>query len=265
MPGKPGASSEKAANTNVARRAAPVEPLTPRYARFQMLITPKSERKNAADFPPLLRPPIQSGDLRILLIKPDVGELSVGFTSLARVPPLDLLMVAASAGGHQMQILDNRLEEDGILEEQLREFEPQVVGVTAYSAEAESTKEICREIRALRPDVPIIQGGYHAAMAPEDAMDEPSVDYLVMGEAESILAPLLDAMQAGYGFENVQGIAYRSDGQLVFTEMPTPIMDLDTLPFPDWNLITQYRDEYYLNVMGVVATVESTPRLPVRL
>ena len=227
-----------------------------------MLITPKSERKNAADFPPVQRPPVHSGKLKILLIKPDVGELSVGFTSLARVPPLDLLMVAASADGHEMLILDNRLEEDGVLEARLDEFEPHVVGVTAYSAEAESTKEICQQVRALRPDVPIIQGGYHAAMAPEDAMDEPTVDFLVMGEAEAILSPLLDAMQAGHGFESVQGIAYRSGEQLVFTEAPLPIMDLDTLPFPDWNLVSEYQHEYYLNVMGMVATVESTRGCP---
>jgi radical SAM superfamily enzyme YgiQ (UPF0313 family) len=227
-----------------------------------MLIKPKSERKNAADFPPLERPPVQSGDLRILLVKPDVGEMSVGFTSLARVPPLDLLMVAASAARHEIHIVDNRLEDDGALEKQLTDFDPHVVGVTAYSAEAESTKEICRQIRALRPSVPIIQGGYHAAMAPEDAMNEPSVDFLVMGEAEAILTPLLDAMQAGQGFEDVQGIAYWSGDELVFTEAPMPINDLDTLPFPDWDLVGRYQHEYYLNVMGVVATVESTRGCP---
>ena len=227
-----------------------------------MLLTPKSERKNAADYGPVERPGIGADVLRILLVKPDVGEMSVGFTSLARVPPLDLLMVAASAHGHEIQIVDIRLEEEEVLAARLDEFDPHVVGLTAYSAEAESTKEISRLVRSLRPDTAIIQGGYHAAMAPEDAMDEPTVDFLVMGEAESILMPLLDALKAGHGFENVQGIAYRSGDQLVFTEAPLPIMDLDTLPFPDWNLVSQYQDQYYLNVMGVVATVESTRGCP---
>ena len=161
-----------------------------------MLLTPKSERKSAADFAPIERPGIGADVLKILLIKPDVGEVSVGFTSLARVPPLDLLMVAASAEGHEIQILDLRLEEDEVLLSQLNDFDPHVVGVTAYSAEAESTKDICRQIRQARPDMPIVQGGYHAAMAPEDAMDESAVDFLVMGEAETILAPLLKALQA---------------------------------------------------------------------
>jgi radical SAM superfamily enzyme YgiQ (UPF0313 family) len=227
-----------------------------------MLLTPKSERKSAADYAPIARPGIGADVLKILLIKPDVGEVSVGFTSLARVPPLDLLMVAASVEGHEMQILDLRLEEDEVLLSKLNDFDPHVVGVTAYSAEAESTKEICRQVREARPNIPIIQGGYHAAMAPEDAMDESAVDFVVMGEAESILAPLLNALQAGRGFEDVPGIAYRSDGELVFTESPLPIMDLDTLPFPDWSLVAGYQHEYYLNVMGVVATVESTRGCP---
>ncbi len=227
-----------------------------------MLITPKSERRSAADFASIERPGIGADVLKILLIKPDVGEVSVGFTSLARVPPLDLLMVAASAEGHEIQILDLRLEDDEVLLSRLNDFDPHVVGVTAYSAEAESTKEICRHVRQARPDIPIVQGGYHAAMAPEDAMDEPAVDFVVLGEAETILAPLLKALQVGSGFEDVPGIAYRSGGELVFTESPLPIMDLDTLPFPDWSLVAGYQHEYYLNVMGVVATVESTRGCP---
>jgi len=33
--------------------------------------------------------------VKILLVKPDISDFSVGFTSLARTPPLELLTVAA--------------------------------------------------------------------------------------------------------------------------------------------------------------------------
>ena len=227
-----------------------------------MLIKSIADRSAATDAPMIVREPVEADQLKILLVKPDISGFCVGFTSLARVPPLDLLMVAASAPGHDVRILDMRLEKDEEFEKLVEDFDPHILGVTAYTAEAESTKKLCRRARAIRPELPIVQGGYHAAMAPDDAMDEPSVDFLVVGEAESTFAPLLEAICAGRGFEAVQGIAYRSDGGLVFTVTAPQIKDLDTLPFADWSLIDHYPQQYYLNVMGIVGTVETTRGCP---
>jgi radical SAM superfamily enzyme YgiQ (UPF0313 family) len=227
-----------------------------------MLIKSIAERTMAADAPPLTRTPQDVDRLRILLVKPDISGICVGFTSLARVPPLDLLMVAASAPGHDVRIIDMRLEEHDDFEKLIEEYDPHVLGLTAYTAEAVSTKELCLRARAIRPELTIVQGGYHAAMAPDDAMDESSVDLLVLGEAESTFAPLLEAIRAGAGFESVQGIAYLSGGELVFTETVPQIKDLDTLPFADWSLVEHYPKQYYLNVMGIVGTVETTRGCP---
>ena len=227
-----------------------------------MIISSKADRKKAKDFAPLVRDPIRAGRMRILLVKPDISDTCVGFTSLARVPPLDLLMVAASAPGHEVGILDMRLEPDGEFERALVEFSPDLLGVTAYTAEAESTKDLCRRAKAAMPGLTIVQGGYHAAMAAEDAMAEPSVDFGVVGEAESTFGPLLEALQRGSGFEDVLGIAYRSDGELVFTPGAPQIQDLDELPFPDWSLVSSYQSQYYLNVMGNVGSIETTRGCP---
>ena len=227
-----------------------------------MLISSKEERRKAKDAPLLVRDPISADRLRVLLVKPDITGICVGFTSLARVPPLDLLMVAASAPGREIKILDMRLEDEDEFERQLEDYDPDVLGVTAYTAEAVVTKELCRKARALKPDVVIVQGGYHAAMAPDDAMDEESVDFLVLGEAETTFEPLLEAIAAGRGFESVEGIAYRSDGDVIYTDAAAQVKDLDDLPFPEWALVDQYQKQYYLNVMGIVGTLETTRGCP---
>ncbi len=227
-----------------------------------MLIKSIAERTVATGARPVVRTPVVADQARILLVKPDISGFCVGFTSLARVPPLDLLMVAASAPNYEVRIIDMRLEEDEDFEELVEDFDPHILGVTAYTAEAVSTKELCQRARALRPDLPIVQGGYHAAMAPDDAMDEPAVDFLVVGEAESTFEPLVEAIVSGRGFETVEGIAYRSNGKLVFTKTAPQIQDLDTLPFADWSLIDRYAKQYYLNVMGIVGTVETTRGCP---
>ena len=128
-----------------------------------MLIKSIAERTVATGARPVVRTPVVADQARILLVKPDISGFCVGFTSLARVPPLDLLMVAASAPNYEVRIIDMRLEEDEDFEELVEDFDPHILGVTAYTAEAVSTKELCQRARALRPDLPIVQGGYHAA------------------------------------------------------------------------------------------------------
>ncbi len=213
---------------------------------------PAGGRRSSAD----------SQRLRILLIKPDISNVSIGFTSLARVAPLDLLMVAAAVPQHECRILDMRLEEDGALETTLREFRPAVVGLTAYTAEAWSAKALARRVRSTLPDALIVWGGYHATMDPADALSEPAVDLLVVGEGEQTFAELVRAVARGRDWHAIPGLAFRGESGVVFTARRPPIADLDSLPLPDWSLVERYHDRYYLNVMGVVGSVETSRGCP---
>ncbi len=200
--------------------------------------------------------------LRILLVKPDISAGSIGFTSLARVPPLELLMVAASVPGHECRVLDLRLEPDAAFERALADFAPDVVGVTAYSAEAEAAKALCRRARAARPGTTVVVGGHHATMAPEDLLAEAAVDVLVLGEGEATFPELVSALAAGGDLGRVAGLAFRRDGEAVFTGPRPLIADLDRLPMPDWSLVARYQPHYFLSVMGAVGTVETSRGCP---
>lgn len=201
--------------------------------------------------------------LKILLVKPDISHISVGFTSLARVAPLDLMMVASSVPQHVRRILDLRLEKRRTaLEDELAEFRPDIVGVTAYSAESQEAKELCRRVKAVLPEAVTVMGGYHATMAPEDVLRDQAVDFVVIGEGEDTFPELVEEIQKGDGLERVRGIAYRRDGSIRYTPPRPQIFDLDRLPFPDWGLVSRYQSYYYLNVMGVVGSVETTRGCP---
>ncbi len=200
--------------------------------------------------------------LRILLVKPDITSVSLGFATLARVPPLDLLMVAASAQGHECRIIDMRLEPEDQLEAELRSWKPDLVGVTAYSAEAEEAKKHCRQAKAVFPEVPVVWGGYHATMATDDVMAEPSVDFVVFGEGERTFPELLEALTGGTTCRDVLGLVWRDGDEVVYNPPRPQISDLDTLPYVDWGLVERYQDRYFLNVMGQVGTVETTRGCP---
>jgi len=200
--------------------------------------------------------------LRILLVKPDISDFSVGFATLARTAPLELLMVAASVPDHECRIIDMRLEEDAAFEEALLDFRPDVIGLTAYTAEAEATKALAQRAKRVLPDVPVVWGGYHATMALDDALDEASVDFAVRGEGEATFPELVQAIARGGPFDSVAGIAFRKGEQQVLTPLRRQIPNLDSLPFPDWGLVGRYQADYYLGVLGVAGGVETTRGCP---
>src|SRR5215212_8171598 len=156
-----------------------------------MRIVPRSTRRSAAELPPVATSPLQADSLRILLVKPAIEDYAVGFNS--SVPPLDALTTAAAVPApHRTWIVDMRLEDDAEFERYLKEIDPHVLGVTCYSAESEAAKRLLRRAEA-------------------------ALDFVVMGEAEAILPPLLEALADGHGFESVRGLAYRSAGDIAFT------------------------------------------------
>jgi anaerobic magnesium-protoporphyrin IX monomethyl ester cyclase len=83
-----------------------------------------------------------------------------------------------------------------------------------------------------------------------DMTDHPDVylsagaDVVIIGEGEATLAELLECLRSGDDLRDVAGIATLDGGNIVKTR-PRPILtDLDTIPFPAWDLIDldRYRD-----------------------
>ena len=64
-------------------------------------------------------------------------------------------------------------------------------------------------------------------------------DYAVIGEGEETIVELLDFIEKNKDLNRVRGIAYKSQDKknspkYIFTELREPIMDLDSIPFPDF-------------------------------
>jgi radical SAM superfamily enzyme YgiQ (UPF0313 family) len=204
----------------------------------------------------------EKGLQRILLVKPSILDVSVGFSSLARVEPLDLEMVAASVPDDTCRIVDMRLEPDGAFERVVGEFRPDIVGLTAFTSEAGAAKALAQRAKRVNPDVTTVWGGAHATMNVEDALSEQAIDVVVRGEGEITFPELTRAIAQEGPLERIPGIAFRTNSHLVVTSNRELISDLDNLPFPDRSLVKDYLSRYYLSVMGKVGVVETTRGCP---
>ena len=70
---------------------------------------------------------------------------------------------------------------------------PDLVGVTAFASQANRAYEVAADFRSR--DVPVVMGGIHATMRPEEAMAR--VDSVVTGEAEAVWTQVLADVRHG--------------------------------------------------------------------
>jgi len=93
--------------------------------------------------------------------------------------------------------------------------------------------------------IPTVAGGQHFVGENVREALLNGVDYVVLGEGENSIRELLTAIVDGKSPENVAGIAFLRDGQVVETPPRAPITDFDELPLPDFSLIHYAKIKIY--------------------
>jgi radical SAM superfamily enzyme YgiQ (UPF0313 family) len=202
--------------------------------------------------------------MRILLVWPQASHEVLGWGSMGAVAePLALEYLAAGvkADGLQVRILDLRLEPTG-LESTVREFQPDLVGVTGYSMHVLAGLRVCRQAKSLAPHCKTVAGGHHATLRPEDFF-EPQMDFVVTGEGIGPLRELLRALEAGRPVKDIPGIWSRAEGEFTFGGNQPPLV-LDDLPFPDRSAVAPHRTSYFIDEMRPVALIRTSVGCPYR-
>ena len=95
-------------------------------------------------------------------------------------------------------------------------------------------------VRERYPDLPIVWGGTHPSIAPEQTAEHPLVDIVVAGQGEATFMDLIEALEAGRPLDDVQGLYFQRDGEMVRTG-PRATVDIDTLPPMPFDLLDMER------------------------
>jgi len=131
---------------------------------------------------------------------------------------------------------------------------PDLVGISSlFYTQMPQAIRAAREIRAVLPKTAIVVGGPPVTVRPQDYLAEPAITAAALGEGETILVALADALARGQPLSGVRGVAYRQDGRIEINERAEYVEDLDTLPDPAYDLIDLER---YMRV----ATMDASGR-----
>lgn len=142
--------------------------------------------------------------------------------------PLALLHIAASLKqeGFSVRILDMRLED-------YRRFQvgnPVFVGISCMSGlQIKYALEFARYVRMQNPSCPLVWGGVHPTLLPEQTASNAFVDIVVRGEGELIVKDLANALALNRPLNNVAGITYNLNGSIK-SNPDGKVIDLDTSP-----------------------------------
>lgn len=186
--------------------------------------------------------------MKVLLISPLIQECNYAGDYFARWPQLGLGYLGATLEreNHEVRIIERKIiagdrypveknieRIDSLFMQQLRDFSPKLVGITATTPVIMDAYHTARVIKQAMPETRIIIGGRHATSLPEYTLKEcHEIDMVCIGEGEFTLLELANGKPA----EKVEGIAYRGNGALVFNPMRALHKNLDEIPPPAWHL-----------------------------
>jgi radical SAM superfamily enzyme YgiQ (UPF0313 family) len=155
------------------------------------------------------------------------------------VPPIGIYFVGAvlKENGYDVEILNwhdiNKSPE--IIKKVLVDKKPDIIGFSILQANRWGGIEISRIAKQIDSNVKIVFGGVSATFLWEHFLTHfPEIDFVVIGEGEYSFLNLVRCIENNEeaSIENIKGIAFRKDGEVVRTHPADSIQDLDQLPIP---------------------------------
>ena len=206
-------------------------------------------------------PATTEGDVRVLLVQPTTPPRAIAGDDWFVFEPLALEYLAAGLDGDaEVRILDQRL--DGDLRSALEAFEPDLVGLTAYTVHVNTVKRLSETAKRWNPDVLTVVGGHHATVAPQD-FRSPSIDLTVVGEGVLPLRRIVRHLKSGTPFGGIPGVLTAGDDRFVPLD-ETVAGDLDALPEPARHLTAAHRSRYFCDWLRPLASIRTSKGCPYR-
>jgi radical SAM superfamily enzyme YgiQ (UPF0313 family) len=172
--------------------------------------------------------------MRVLLLRPNS-------IILATPVPIGMGYIAGAlrkSRNDEVKIIDARNERFSISEmrQRIREFNPDVIGLSALNFEMPETHLLAEAAKAEAPKAPVIIGGPYAAANRKSILEDKNINYVVYGEGEDTIVELMDAIESHADLSTVKGIIYRDKKEIIENGPRELIDDLDSLEVA-WDLL----------------------------
>ncbi len=167
--------------------------------------------------------------------------------------------------GGQVGILDLnalRMNYDGntvpskVIAEEISSEKWDIVGIGGLTTTYKRIKQLAPIIRKFCPESLFVGGGGWSTYNPDEILDLiPELDLIVIGEGEETFSELYDDVNNNKkDFHNIPGLCIREKNNVHFTAPRSLISDLNTIPYPSYDL---FENDIYFQYSSLPMSVES--------
>lgn len=153
--------------------------------------------------------------------------------------PLALLAISRllDKEGYEVQIISDFLQ-DNYLKETLRECQDSLcLGISSMTGyQILNGLKAAKLVRKNLPKLPIVWGGWHPSVLPEETLRDENVDIVVRGPGDRAFPEIVHAIEDKGDLAKIPGIAYKNDGKIFLTP-PRPFEDINNFPPLPYHLV----------------------------
>ncbi len=173
--------------------------------------------------------------MKVLLI-----NLCIRVDTPKKIYPVGLSYIASAIHreNYELEILniDTHRYSNTEIEAILKEKDFDVVGFGCIVTKYNLVKDLCAMIKSINKNVTIIVGNSVATAIPQILLTKTKADIAVMGEGDITIVEVLNCLDKGRSLEEVDGLYFKNNGNIIATQPRKPIENLDTIPMPAWDL-----------------------------
>ena len=154
------------------------------------------------------------------------------FSSVEGTAPLGILAISTPLlrAGYTVSLIDSTITPN-FKQRVLEEVKDALcLGISLVTGPMiRETVEISKAVKAWNKDFPIILGGWHPSLLPDQTLQAEYVDMVVVGQGEAAMLEVSERLRCGNTVDGIPGVGFKRDGRLVFNP-PRALKPLVEMP-----------------------------------
>ena len=134
---------------------------------------------------------------------------------------------------------DKQFVPDELIRKEVSSEKWDLIGIGGLTSTYGRIKYLCRLVRRENPESVFVGGGGWSTYNPTEILQlVPELDMICIGEGELTFTELYDEVSSGgTNFEKIDGLCLRDSNSFSFTKPRALISDLDTIPYPYYDIL----------------------------
>ncbi|MFA4890432.1 MAG: radical SAM protein [Candidatus Paceibacterota bacterium] len=150
-----------------------------------------------------------------------------------KILPIGILSVGSALKKKNYEVKLININEKKINEtvDKIIKINPDYIGISVMTGiQTKHSAEFSKKIKEKSP-IPVLWGGIHPSLLPEQCIKEDYIDYVVIGEGEMTILEFTEKFLGNKDFDSVLGLAYKKNGKIFINQERPLIENLD-----EWRL-----------------------------